>query len=603
MESKALKRSEVEEKYTWNLSDIYKSKEDFKNDVEKLAEMMKNFVKNYKGTLSSPEKISDAYREMERIISLTSKTSNYASLTLNQDFSNSESQKQMMEFSNKIGNLQGELSFFESELLQQKEETLRKAVEIYPAAGRSIEKLLVKKPHTLSPDAEKVLATLGNAIDGNYDIYNTAKLVDMKFEPYKAHGQEFPLNFNLFEGSLEHLTDTEERRAAFKNFSEGLANYQNTVAKAYNNHVTNEKTIATMRGYESVIDYLLEPQEVDKDLYNRQIDVIMKELAPHMRKYAQLLKRIHKLDKMTYADLKLDVDPEFEPSINIEESKEYIFNALKVLGEDYEEMLRRAMSERWIDFVNNTGKASGAFASNVIGVHPYILISWTYKMREVFVLAHELGHAGNFTLAERNQSPLNHWASMYCIESPSTMNEMLMANYLMKSSDDLRFRRWVLSSIISRTYYHNFVTHLLEAHYQREVYKRIDRGEAVSAKDLSEIFKNTLHEFWGDEIELTEGAEHTWMRQPHYYMGLYPYTYSAGLTISTAVSQRILKGDPKAVEDWRNVLKAGGMLKPVDFAKTAGVDITTDKPLKDTIAYIGSVIDEIIKITDEIEGR
>ena len=155
--------------------------------------------------------------------------------------------------------------------------------------------------------------------------------------------------------------------------------------------------------------------------------------------------------------------------------------------------------------------------------------------------------------------------------------------------------------MLQNTYYHNFVTHFLEAVYQREVYRRVDRGEPLQAADLSSIKRQVLEQFWGDAVEINEGAELTWMRQPHYYMGLYPYTYSDGLTISTAVSQRILKEGQPAVDDWRNVLSAGGTLTPVEFAKAAGVDITTDKPLRDTVSYIGSLIDELEKLTDELE--
>jgi len=155
--------------------------------------------------------------------------------------------------------------------------------------------------------------------------------------------------------------------------------------------------------------------------------------------------------------------------------------------------------------------------------------------------------------------------------------------------------------MISRTYYHNFVTHLLEAAYQREVYKIIDAGGSVQATNLNEIKKGVLEKFWGDSVKIVDGAELTWMRQPHYYMGLYPYTYSAGLTIATQVSNRILKEGKPAVDDWRKVLKAGGTKTPIELAKMAGVDITTEKPLLDTIEHIGNIIDELIKLTEEME--
>lgn len=209
-------------------------------------------------------------------------------------------------------------------------------------------------------------------------------------------------------------------------------------------------------------------------------------------------------------------------------------------------------------------------------------------------------HAGHFYLAYQEQNIFNSRPSLYCIEAPSTMNEMLMANYLMKNTEDKRMKRWVLSTIISRTYYHNFVTHLLEAAFQREVYRIVDEGGSINAQLLNNIKREVLENFWQDTVIINEGAELTWMRQPHYYMGLYPYTYSAGLTIATEVNRRILKEGQKAIEDWLEVLKAGGTYTPVEFAKRVGVDITTEKPLLNTIEYIGSIIDEIIQLTEEL---
>jgi oligoendopeptidase F len=211
-----------------------------------------------------------------------------------------------------------------------------------------------------------------------------------------------------------------------------------------------------------------------------------------------------------------------------------------------------------------------------------------------------LGHAGHFHLANAHQNILNTRPSLYFIEAPSTMNEMLMANYLMKTSDNPRMKRWVLSTMISRTYYHNFVTHLLEAAYQREVYRIIDAGGSVVASTLNRIKRQVLESFWGEDITITEGAELTWMRQLHYYRGLYPYTYSAGLTIATVVSQRAID-DPTVIEQWKEVLKAGGTKTPVELAAMVDVDITTDQPLIQTIDRISDMIDQIIELTDQIE--
>ena len=154
----------------------------------------------------------------------------------------------------------------------------------------------------------------------------------------------------------------------------------------------------------------------------------------------------------------------------------------------------------------------------------------------------------------------------------------------------------MLDNIINNTYYHNFVTHLLEAAYQREVYRIIDQGGSVQADTLKSIYKGVLEKFWGDDVVLTEGAELTWMRQPHYYMGLYSYTYSAGLTIATEVVKRIEREGEKAVEDWKTVLASGSTLTPLELAKKAGVDISTSAPLLDTIETIGGYITSLEEI-------
>lgn len=366
--------------------------------------------------------------------------------------------------------------------------------------------------------------------------------------------------------------------------------------------VQQEKIEADLRGYDSVIDYLLQDQEVTRDMFDRQIDVIMSDLAPIMQKYAKLLKRVHGLDVMKFEDLKVSIDPEFEPEISIEDSKRYIYGALNVLGKDYLNMVETAYEDRWIDFAQNKGKETGAYCASPYASHSYVFISWTGKMTETFVLAHELGHAGHFTLAQQQQNYLESEASMYFVEAPSTMNEMLMANYLFEHSDDPKFKRWVIGSIVSRTYYHNMVTHLLEAAYQREVYNKVDAGESLTAPQLNEIMRDVYSQFFGDSVKLTEGAELTWMRQPHYYMGLYSYTYSAGLTIGTVMSQRIQNEGQIAVEQWLDTLRAGGSKSPADLASIAGIDITTDQPLRATIQYIGKLVNELEQLTDEIEA-
>lgn len=601
--SKELKaRKDVDQLLTWDLTAIFKTEEEFSSAVKEAQRLTEEVEKEYKGKLNSAKVINECLDKMKSLMQIINLAGTYAHLAVAVDQTNSENQERQMKFSNIMSNLNSRLSFVKSEIMEAREEIINEAIEQSKENSGYLKDIIEAKKHTLHPEAERVLSALSSTLNSPYSIYNRAKLADMDFGTFTVDGKEYPLSFVLFENEWEYENNHEIRRAAFKAFSNKLKEYQHTIAAAYQVQVQKEKTLANLRGFDSVIDSLLFHQKVDRELYNRQIDIIMEKLAPHMRKYAKLLQKIHNIDEMTFADLKLVVDPDFEPAITVEGSKKYVEEALSILGEDYLNMVKRAYSERWIDFVQNRGKSTGAFCSSPYGSHPFILISWTERMREVFVLAHELGHAGHFYLAHQNQNIFDTRPFQYFIEAPSTMNEILMANYLMKNSDDPRFKRWVLSSMISRTYYHNFVTHLLEAAYQREVYRIIDEGGSVQAPKLNALKKGVLEKFWGDTVKIIDGAELTWMRQPHYYMGLYPYTYSAGLTIATEVSKRILTEGQAALDDWKEVLKAGGTKTPVELAKMAGVDITTERPLLNTIEHIGNIIDEIIKLTEEIDG-
>lgn len=593
-------REEVPVKETWDLKDLFTSDQAFYQTLEQVVQMSLDFNHTYYQKLNNIETIEKALDEYERILIEIDRLYNYPELRLSVDTSNEEAQKVNAKLNTTSGKLAGLLSFVDSEILELPDEIISelRSQTKYP---HFIKQLQDRKPYQLSADVEKVLATLTPTLRSPFELYGTTKSLDINFESFDYEGVTYPLDYATFENEYEDHPSPEFRRKSFRAFSDALRQYQHTTAATYNMQVQQEKIEADLRGYDSVIDYLLQDQEVTKDMFDRQIDVIMSDLAPVMQKYAKIIQRVHNLDKMRFEDLKISIDPNFEPEISIEESKKYIYGALKVLGDDYVKMLESAYDYRWIDFAQNKGKDTGAYCASPYITHSYVFISWTGKMAETFVLAHELGHAGHFALAQNHQNLLESEASMYFVEAPSTMNEMLMANYLFNSSNNPRFKRWVIGSILSRTYYHNMVTHLLEAAYQREVYNRVDNGESLTAPLLNEIMLNTYKAFFGDTVEMTDGVELTWMRQPHYYMGLYSYTYSAGLTIGTVVSQCIKKEGQPAVDRWLKTLQAGGSQSPIELAQIAGVDITTDAPLKETINYISNLVDELEVLTYQIE--
>ncbi|WP_210143798.1 oligoendopeptidase F [Staphylococcus sp. GDX8P47P] len=595
-------RSDVPKDETWDITELFSSDEAFYQVLDETLEAAKAFNKQYTERLNHAEMIEVALNAYSDILIQLDRMANYAELNLSVDTANEQAQTLSAKFSTSYGKIASELSFVVSEIIELSDTTLDELIKTsqYP---HFLTKIKAKKAYKLSPEVEKVLASLSPTFDGAFDLYGTTKMLDIDFESFEHNNQNYPLDYATFENEYEDNPDRGFRETSFKYFSDALRKYQHTTAATYNLQVQQEKIEADLRGYESVIDYLLQDQEVTRDMFDRQIDVIMSDLAPIMQKYAKLIKRVHGLDVMGFEDLKVSIDPNYEPEISIEDSKQYIYGALDVLGQDYLKMVEAAYEERWIDFAQNKGKDTGAYCASPYASHSYVFISWTGKMTETFVLAHELGHAGHFTLAQKHQNYLESEASMYFVEAPSTMNEMLMSNYLFKNCDDPKFKRWVIGSIISRTYYHNMVTHLLEAAYQREVYTKVDNGESLTAPVLNQIMLDVYSQFFGDSVKLTEGTELTWMRQPHYYIGLYSYTYSAGLTIGTVMSQRIQTEGQPAVDAWLETLKAGGSKSPVELADIAGIDIRTDAPLKSTIGYIGKLVDELEMLTDEIEAE
>lgn len=589
-------RAEVPTELTWDLSDLFESDKDWETALRVLTDDIKK-LDAFKGQLhtSATTLLHCLLLEEELLMKLT-KLYSYANLKESTDRTNPVIQANSSKIAALWTKVHTALSFIHNEILSFDEGTIEK----YLAAETKLEPfrkslldILQKRKHTLSPETEEALAALGEVHSSPYKIYGMTKLADMDFTSIQdEQGNELPVSFALFESKYEFSPSVDIRRKAYSSFVSTLKRYKNTVATTYATEVKKQVTLSRLRKFESVTHMLLEPQKVPLEMYNNQLDIIYKELAPHMRRFADLKKKVLGLDQMLFCDLHAPLDPEFNPTITYKEAGKLIQDSLKVLGNEYSSIIEKGFKERWVDLADNVGKSTGAFCSSPYGSHPYILITWQNTMRGCFTLVHEFGHAGHFYLANKNQRIMNVRPSMYFVEAPSTMNELLLAQHLLATTDDKRMRRWVILQLLG-TYYHNFVTHLLEGEYQRRVYTLADEGEALTATTLTEIKTNVLSTFWGNSVEIDEGAGLTWMRQPHYYMGLYSYTYSAGLTASTAVAQMIREEGQPAVDRWLDVLRVGGTMKPLELMKHAGVDMSKPDAIRKAVSYVGSLIDEL----------
>ncbi|TVX88422.1 oligoendopeptidase F [Paenibacillus agilis] len=591
-----LTRTEVSAEATWRLEDLFETHTEWEAALEDARADIQQITK-YRGKLHEGSRVLlEVLTTQEKLSVQLYRLFSYANLHLFVDNTNSDYQTDAAKVGDLRALIMSEMTFIRSEIFSLPEGTIETYLDAEPELAsfrKMLLDLLATKMHQLSPETESVLASMSEVLDAPYRIYERSKLSDMTFDDIEdGYGHTLPVSFALYENKYEFSEDKVLRRNAYESFTRTLRKYQNTFAETFATHVKKQVVMSRLRGYESVTHMLLKPQDVTLEMYDNILDIIQEELAPHMRRYAKLKQRTLGLEQLRFCDLKAPFDADFNPSITFDEASKLIQDSLQVLGSEYTDIIHKAFTERWIDYADNLGKATGAFCDFIYGVHPYVLVSWADNMRSAFMLAHEIGHAGHFMLSGKYQRYTNMLPSLYFIEAPSTMNELLLAEHILKQSDDKRMQRWVIAQQLN-TYYHNFITHLLEGELLRRAYNLAMQDVPLNAKKLNDLKGDILSSFWGDAVEVDEDAKLTWMRQPHYYMSLYPYMYAAGLTASTAAAQHIKEQGQPAVDRWLEALKAGGTLSPLELMKLAGVDMSGPEPISKAVAYVGSLVDQL----------
>ncbi|MES2956883.1 MAG: oligoendopeptidase F [Pseudomonadota bacterium] len=595
-----LARADVPVELTWNLDDLFTSTALWEAAVE-AVDAARAELPPFQGRLGeSAATLLACLNTVERLQQRLMHVGYFAHLRNAQDGTNAEYQGALARIDALEARLEASIAFVDAEILELADGTVEKflAQESALAVHRMhLRDLLERKPHRLGAETEKALAALGEVLAAPYAIYQRSKAGDLQFAPFTdAQGTTRANSVNLFEWAYDAHPDTSVRRGAWASFSAGLKAYNHTYAATLATEINKNVVMARLRSHPGAEDYLLQAHKVPRALYTNVLQTIQAEVAPHMRRYAQLRKRVLGLDKLLYCDIKAPLDPDYEAKVTFDDACKLILDSLACMGPEYVQRVRTVLQERWVDRADNIGKSSGAFCATPYGVHPYILMTWADSMRNVFVLTHELGHGAHFSLAMQHQRYVNTRPAMPFVEAPSTMHEMLLARHILAQGvGDARMRRSVIMQVLG-TYHHNFVTHLLEAELQHRVYAQAEAGQAVTSQLLNQTKGEILAGFWGDAVEIDDGARMTWMRQPHYYMGLYPYTYSVGLVASTAMAARVAEEGAPAVERWLQVLKAGGTMRPLELLQLAGIDLSSPVPIRDAVAYVGSLVDELERV-------
>ena len=594
--AKRLTREEVPIEETWRLEDLFPTMQDWEECLASIDPEISK-VTRYRGRLGEgPGILLECLEAAENLMREFYHVNLYAHLLLSGDGTNPDNQAIAGRSAATGARVRAGLSFIEPEILGLPDGTIEQYLAAEPGLKpfrRDLEKIISDKPHVLSMQTEAVLASLDEVMKAPQMLYNRTKSSDMHFEPVTdSTGHEVPVSFATYEVMLENSPDTTLRRNAFQSFTRGISAYQNVLGGTFATEIKKNVVLAKARGFESATHMFLHHQESSMTAYTNLLDMIQEGIAPHMRRYVELRKKVLGLDEIMYCDIEAPLDPEFNPEISFEEAGRQIVAATEIMGEEYGDIIRAACSNRWIDRVDNIGKSTGAFCAGAYDAHPYILTTWSNHADSMFTLAHELGHAVADVFTTRNQRFANIRMSMFIVESPSTFNEMLLARHVLSQNNEARMRRWVLSQVLS-TYYHDYVRHMIEAELLRRIYNLAEAGTPITASVLSVTQGDILGEFWDGLIEVDEGACLTWMRQPHYYRGLYPYTYSAGLTCSTLMVQAIDEEGQPAVDRWLEVLKAGGSMKPLELMRRAGINLEDPETIRKAIDYVGQLVDEV----------
>lgn len=599
-----LTRDQVPVELTWNLADIYPSPAEWEADFEEVEAALPALAA-YRGRLGESATTLLAFlRARDAAAERFVKVGAYANLNLAVDGTSAQCQgmyARVMALAARIG---ATMSFVSNELLALPEGTLEGYLAAEPGLAPyrpQFAELLLLRGHLLAPEAEQALAALGEVLHLPYTVWQRVNGTDLACAPVDdGQGGQTPVSVARWQFGFAQHPDRELRRRAFQSLTAGLERHKHTMATTLAAHIQRNVVMARLRGYRSAAEMILAPQQVPEPVYRTILEVVHDGMQPHVQRLVRLRQRLLGIDRMRFYDLQAPLDPTFDPPISYGESQKVIAAGLAVLGEEYGDIVKAAFRDRWIDRADNVGKRSGAFSSGVYGVHPYVFTTWQDRLRSALVLAHELGHAGHQTLTARNQIVSNVTGmafggishGRFFSEAPSTANELLVGRHILDTTTDPRVRRYVIGQFLS-TFTHNMVTHLLEAHFEQRLYDLAEAGKPITTNTVLEVQGEVFARFYGHTLQVDGGARLYWAQQPHFYMDLYPYSYSAGLACGFNVAEAIRSKGRPAVERWLDVLRQGYTLPPLELARRAGVDMSGPEPLRRAVAYFGTLVDEL----------
>ena len=587
-------RNDIEEKYTWNLEKIYGSLEEFEKDFEKVKEFSKKILE-YKGKLNDSNTVLNLFKDLEFVFRTIMKLMNYAHMKKDQDGSVTMYQGIQTRIEQFYYQFSAESSFIDTELISKEENFLNSLVndEKLKEFKFKIQGLIRSKEHILSEEAEMILSMFGSSMDAPYNIAGIFKNVDLKFPKIiNEDNKEIQLNEGNY-GVFLSSKDRSVRKDAYEKLFSSYKDYKNTLATCLSTSITNDVLYSRAKKFNSSLESNLFGNNIDKSVYTNAIEV-MHDNFDKIHRYIDLKKNMLRVDKLMSYDLYVPLFENLDNDISYEKALEISFNALKPLGDEYLNIFKEAVDNRWIDVYTNKGKRSGAYSSGSYDTDPYILLNYSNSFNDVSTLVHEMGHSIHSYYSKNNQSFFNYRYPIFLAEIASTCNEHLLNKYMQdisKGNEKLYFVNKEIENIRTTVF-----RQMLFAEFELITHEMVENGKPLTSDDFCSIWKDLNEKYYGKSLVLDDYIIFEWSRIPHFYTAFYVYQYATGYAASFAFSQNILNEGNSAVRNYiDNFLKMGGSNYPIEILKNASVDMTTKTPMQNVMNRFSELLDILEK--------
>ncbi|MCB2290111.1 oligoendopeptidase F [Clostridium sp. CS001] len=595
-EVKKLKtRDEIDSKYKWNVSKMYESSVQWDADFEILKVKASN-MKRFSGKLGNAEDLLCFLESNVEVQRLLEKLLVYAHLRSDEDTAKAEFQVLKNKADTYAAQVSSIIAFFIPELLSLpegavEEEILKlpelKVYEFY------LKDILSQKPHTLSSEVEEILASVSDCLNAPGNIFGMLTNADMVFPNIiDEEGKEVELTTGNYSTFIKSK-DRRVRKDAFETLFKTYKGYKNTLTTSLTSSIKSFIFNAKTRNYNSALESSLKPNNIPVDVYHNVVDTINKNL-PSLHKYVSLKKKLLGLDEIHMYDLYVPIIDTVEDHIEIDDAIKMILDGIKPLGEEYLNILKKGISEGWVDIFENKGKRSGAYSSGCYDSMPYVLLNYNYQYNDVSTFAHEMGHSIHSYYSKKNQPYIYSNYELFCAEVASTTNECLLINYLIENESDKKKRLFLINQQLEGIRATVF-RQCMFAEFEKITHESLEKGKPLSPDDLCEIYHELNVKYFGPEMVVDEGIDMEWSRIPHFYRDFYVYQYTTGFAAANSFSKMIAYEGESAVEKYKEFLKSGGSDYPLNILKKAGVDMSTPKPIEDTIKRFDELLEMLEK--------